>query len=173
MVTVNPNPVVTVAAGGNTVICKADPLVLTATGGGTYNWFNQATTPAITFTSNFTAVQTLTVRGTDANGCSSIGSIQVQVKTCAGISEVSKAGVSISIYPNPNSGEFFVSSTSDIDLNLINELGQHVKSVSLNKENSHKVNLTGIADGVYFIVGRREKFTNYYLAQNKDCLYLH
>jgi hypothetical protein len=153
MVTVNQNPTVT-ATAGHTVVCKGDPLVITASGGTSYKWFNQATTASITFTSNFTTLQTLTVMGTDANGCSSVASLQVQVNKCTSIAEGQIASVSISIYPNPNTGEFFVSSTTDVDLRLINELGQLVKSIRLSNENANKASLNGIAEGIYFIVGQ-------------------
>ena len=103
MVTVNPNPTV-IATAGNTVICKGNPLSITASGASTYSWA-QGTGATITFTSNLTTVQTVTVMGTATNGCSSVGSIQIKVNTCQGINELER-NMGISIYPNPSNGEF-------------------------------------------------------------------
>jgi hypothetical protein len=151
MVTVNPNPTVT-ATAGSTVICKGNPLQITASGASTYSWA-QGTTATITFTSNLTTVQTVTVLGTDGNGCSSLGSIQIRVNACSAIDELEGKAL-INIYPNPNNGEFRISSKSDVDLKLINELGQEIKRLQLNQENGHTIDLGEIAAGIYFIVGQ-------------------
>lgn len=62
---------------GNTSICSGNSTVLTASGGGTYKWSNNATTAAITVTT----AGTYTVTVTSANGCSSSTSKTVTVGT--------------------------------------------------------------------------------------------
>ena len=39
-------------------------------------------------------------------------------------------------------------------LDLINQLGQVVKVISLNETNNHQANITNVANGIYFIVGK-------------------
>jgi hypothetical protein len=57
-----------------------------------------------------------------------------------------------SIYPNPNSGEFMISSQKDLHLVLVTELGQEVRSFDLKDSNSHRVSVSDLAAGIYFIV---------------------
>ena len=74
-VVVNPLPVVTI----NNVnpICIGQSATLTATGGGTYLWSNNATTASITVTPATTTTYTVTV--TSAAGCTATSSRQVVV----------------------------------------------------------------------------------------------
>jgi hypothetical protein len=68
------------------------------------------------------------------------------------VGEVSKNNDVISIYPNPSNGTFNIQSDVTLKLNLINQLGQVVKTISL--DDSHKVvTVTDLANGVYFITG--------------------
>ena len=65
-VTVNPNPIASVSAGGPTTFCQGGSVVLTASGGSTYLWSNGATTPSITVSSS----GNYSVIATNASGCS-------------------------------------------------------------------------------------------------------
>jgi gliding motility-associated-like protein len=68
-VTVNALPVVTITSSGSTA-CLGSTVTLTANGGATYSWSNNATTPSI----NVTAGNTYTVTATSAAGCTSTAS---------------------------------------------------------------------------------------------------
>lgn len=83
-VTVKPAPVVTIT--GNTSICAGTSTTLTATGGGTYQWSNNATTAAITVS----AAGTYTVTVTGANGCTTVKSVTVSALSSPVISLVSQ-----------------------------------------------------------------------------------
>lgn len=84
-ITVNSGPVATITANGPTTFCSGGSVVLTATGGGTYQWTpGGATTASITVTST----GTYSVLVTAANGCT------------ASASQV----VTVNANPNPNAG---------------------------------------------------------------------
>jgi hypothetical protein len=148
--TVNPNPVVNVTTPGSTVICKADPIVLTANGASSYSWTNGPATAMNTFTSNATITHTLFVTGTNTFGCSSTSLFLVKVIACTGLAEVSMTDP-IVVYPNPNNGRFTVKSSQTQTLILFNSLGQAVKRIELNQENRHTAELQDLPVGVYFL----------------------
>jgi len=68
-VTVNALPVATITSSGSTA-CLGSTVTLTANGGATYSWSNNATTPSI----SVTAANTYTVTVTSAAGCTSTAS---------------------------------------------------------------------------------------------------
>jgi hypothetical protein len=43
-----------------------------------------------------------------------------------------------------------------INLTLINELSQTVKVISLTEANKHEVNISELANGIYFVVGKTD-----------------
>ena len=63
-------------------------------------------------------------------------------------------------YPNPNNGEFTISSTHEGTFNLVNELGQLIQTIEITKENNFKAHVGMSRDtsrtlvpGIYFITG--------------------
>jgi len=101
-----------------------------------------------------------TVTGTDANGCVNTGTVQVKISGCVGLDELSKSDL-FSVYPNPNNGEFMIKTTSDLKLNLVNELGQVIRIIDLSGANHYKVLLTDLARGIYFISGQKDNVKIY------------
>lgn len=67
-ITVNPAPVAAIT--GNAPLCSGAPVILTASGGGDYEWSTTETTAAIVVS----AAGTYTVTVTDANGCTAVAS---------------------------------------------------------------------------------------------------
>ena len=53
--------------------------------------------------------------------------------------------------PNPNNGEFSISSTHEGTFNLVNELGQLIQTIEITKENNFNTKVDGIQRGVYFV----------------------
>jgi len=148
---VNPLPNVT-ASASKTLICKGESVVLTAGGASTYTWTNLGNGASITVTPALNTMYTYSVTGTDANGCVKGTATSIDVKLCTGINEMSVNNNLIDVYPNPSNGSFNIQSDATMNLNVVNQLGQVVKTVSL--DTTHKqVTVTGLADGVYFITG--------------------
>ena len=150
-VIVNPKPSVT-AVASRTTICKNEASTLTASGASTYSWSNNTSSISAKVTPSVTTNYTVT--GTDANGCVNTATLQVKVNQCTGINEsMSNNSNGVNIYPNPSNGEFTVEANSDLTLSLINQLGQTVKFIKLSAHSNYKANITGLANGIYFIVG--------------------
>ena len=151
-ITVFNNPTVTILAT-KTVVCKSDPAItLTGTGAVTYTWSTNATSLAISVKPQVTT--TYTVSGTDANGCKNTAAKQIVVNACTSVGELSGAEKGLNVYPNPSNGIFVVSSEADLDLSILNELGQVIRTIKLSAQNNHTVQVDDLANGVYFIVGQ-------------------
>ena len=141
------NPTIT-AVASRTSICKNETVNLIGGGGSTYTWSTQQVGDTIPVKP--LSQTNYSVTGTDQNGCKSTATVQVKVSPCVGI-EADEPVRLFSIYPNPNNGQFVIESQDDAEISLWNDLGQLVKSVSLNGANLHQVTLSGIAPGIYFI----------------------
>ena len=148
LVTVNSNPTVT-ATGVRNTICKGNTNTLTATGAVSYVWQGTlGATASVTVSPTSTTIYTFV--GTSAEGCTGAGQVTTFVSSCNSIGEVSAKTV-ISVYPNPNNGQFFVSSEAAITLQVINTLGQVVRVIDLNAENGLSIEVSGLAKGVYYL----------------------
>jgi hypothetical protein len=149
-VTVYSNPTINVTPGKET-ICRGETHTLTAHGAVTYSWSTSpGTGSVITVKPNTTTPYDIT--GIDENGCEGTTSYIAKVNACVGIAEVS-GNQSISVYPNPNAGDFVLTTTADITLKVVNSIGQEVRTVQLNAGNDHKAQVKDLSTGVYFIVG--------------------
>jgi hypothetical protein len=146
---VNPNPTVNVTPGKET-ICKGETHTLTASGASTYSWSTSAGGSVITVTPTSTTIYTVT--GIDTKGCSSTLFYTAKVIPCSGIEEVGGLRA-ISVYPNPNTGDFVVTTSSDITLTIVNSIGQQVRILNLNSGNARMAQVSDLSGGVYFITG--------------------
>jgi hypothetical protein len=150
-VTVNSLPSIN-ASPSASMICFGQSATITASGATTYTWNTNATTSLITVTPNIST--SYTVHGTNANGCSSSGSVTILVTTCTGLNNLTSniQNSLFQVYPNPNNGEFMISTNSDMNLSIVNNLGEIVKQVSFNAANNYKASISNLANGIYFIV---------------------
>lgn len=55
------------------------------------------------------------------------------------------------IMPNPSNGNATLKSSVNMELNITNELGQVIRTISLNDANNHTQSLTDLSEGIYFI----------------------
>jgi len=150
-VTVAALPSLTVTGAG-TICVGVQSATLTVSGANTYSWNTGSTSASIVVTPSATA--TYTANGTSSvTGCKGIITAVVTVDPCTGIANIGSEISGLSVYPNPSKGEFTISSEFDINLSVINNLGQVVKTLSLNENNNHKAAVTNLADGIYFIEG--------------------
>ena len=155
-VTVNQNPTVT-ATCSRTLICRGETTSLIANGAFTYNWLAPLqTTGSIVAVSPFSTTN-YTMIGTDANGCKDTTSIQIKISACVGQEELNNLSELIKVYPNPNNGEFeIISKGLDIELKIINDIGQLIKIINLNKINNYEIKVNELSNGVYFIVSDKD-----------------
>ncbi|MDO8998508.1 MAG: glycine-rich protein, partial [Bacteroidota bacterium] len=130
-ISVNANPTVT-AVSNTSLICTGQTATLTASGANTFTWNTAATTTVIAVSPTVTTSYTVT--GTDANGCTNATTITQSVSACTGIENLSSnnQNLFLNVYPNPNNGEFTISTDSEMNLSIVNNLGQVVKEISIN-----------------------------------------
>jgi hypothetical protein len=147
-VSIYANPTIT-AVASRTSICKNETVDLIGGGGSTYTWSTQQVGDTIPVKP--LSQTNYTVTGTDQNGCKSTATVQVKVSSCVGLDE--NAPELVSIYPNPSNGVFMIESPVDMSLVLVNELGQLIREISLTAANNRKVEISGVANGIYFIRG--------------------
>lgn len=140
-----------VATTSSSLICVGQNATLTASGANTYSWNTTSTNTSIVVSPVVTTGYS--VMGA-VNGCSNTFTLMVSVSPCTGIDDATINNDLLKIYPNPSNGEFSVSSAVDLNLMLVNELGQLVKNITLNSSNNRTVSVTHLANGIYFITGR-------------------
>lgn len=145
-VTVNANPIV-VALTSNTLICVGNIAVLSASSTATsYTWNTGATTMSVSVSPTVTSTYTVIV----SNAASCIGSstVMVIVNACAGINEI--IGHPISIYPNPNNGEFTIELTETNRVNITNVFGQVILN-EIVMGGKQTLDIKNHANGIYFV----------------------
>ena len=60
----------------------------------------------------------------------------------------------LKIFPNPNSGAFYIKCDKDDEIKLINTLGQTLKAFSVKAGEVFEVN--DVPEGIYFVIGKSE-----------------
>ena len=148
VVTVNPNPTTpAINPSGNTLACSVN--------GSSYQWYFNSDTIVGATNQVYVATQSgfYSVTVIDANGCSATsGLLDV---TVVGIQEI-PLGIDVSVYPNPNTGEFSVEikvgQVQDIELKIVNLVGQVIFEDVLKHYSgtyNRVIDLKGTAKGVY------------------------
>jgi Secretion system C-terminal sorting domain len=79
-----------------------------------------------------------------------------EVTTCISntISDYSSSIGKLSVFPNPNNGQFTIQSKAKGDYTVVNEFGQVLQTFKTNAENNYLVNLKGLSNGIYFLKGK-------------------
>jgi len=142
-------------SSSSSVICKGESASLSISGAHTYLWSGGETATVIVINPGITTSYTVT--GIDANGCVNKTVVTQTVSDCVGIKSLqSELGSIISLYPNPNSGEFTVETSKALKMVVLNSLGQIVAERQLT-EGKNKILLEEQAKGIYFIEFKNEK----------------
>jgi hypothetical protein len=137
---------------GPTTMCIGEKRTYTATGGSTYTWNVGTTTPTILLTPSGVTTLTYTVTSKDATtGCVASKGLIVSVVKCTDIADAEGELNGLQIFPNPNSGDFTITSDRDGSYLLVTELGQKIRQVTFTPQNGRKANITGLAKGIYFL----------------------
>lgn len=159
-VTIKPNPNV-VASPDRSIMCRGESNTITASGANSYVWLPGGSTgPSIAITSSLVTVLNYTVTGTGANGCTKTNAIQVVVNACNGLNEISQHAI-IRVYPNPSRGDVTIASEEDMQVTIVNQLGQVIDTLSLSAGNAHAKDVKALSKGIYFVNGvtSQEKVT--------------
>jgi hypothetical protein len=149
-VTVNALPTVS-ATSNNSILCVGQNATLTASGAATYTWNPGGTGSTIAVTPSVNT--NYTISATDANNCTNTAIFTQSVQICSGISQNSLISYQLSVYPNPNNGEFTISMNSiseNMNVEIYNSLGQIVINEKVNTQ-SKKINMSQIPNGIYIL----------------------
>jgi hypothetical protein len=146
------NMLPTISVSSSTVtLCSGSTATLTAGGSVTsYTWSTNNNTASIVVSPTTTA--TYTLMGTDANGCENMTTVTQSVSTCgAGINQYSTSSNEVTIYPNPNNGNFVVTTTENTNSIIVTDiLGNVLLSVTPTNISTN-ITLSAQPSGVYFI----------------------
>jgi hypothetical protein len=149
VLTVSVNALPNVIASSATVICVGEPANITASGASSYTWSTGQTGASITTTATLNATTAYTVIGTDINGCSKSAVVTQITDVCTAVNTISSK-VGLSIYPNPNTGEFVVKTNENVDVTVVNALGQVVYSEKTSSLTT-TINISHLSKGIYFV----------------------
>jgi hypothetical protein len=149
---INSLPVINL--GNDTTICVGNTILLDPGSGYTYyNWSTGDVTQSVTVS----AANTYSVEVTNTNGCHATDSIHIFTDPCTGIEDMSGQDF-VSIYPNPNNGQYFIKSLSDlsepVDIRITDLTGRillEYNHLILSKDQVLQVNNENFSNGVYMI----------------------
>jgi hypothetical protein len=132
--------------------CAGVNIILTASGADSYTWANTSATTAAIAQQPLVSTN-YTVFGASLNGCKTTATLTVNPNLCLGLDEhgVSK---SIAVFPNPSSGQLTITSLSEQNFVLTNELGQSIQTIKLSAANNFNVQLSELPNGIYFLSGK-------------------
>lgn len=130
----------------DTLLCAGTAATLSVNGASSYSWSTGATTPTLAVFPTLST--TYTVIG--YNGpCSATTTIVQNVAWCTGVSEALLGDGTFVVYPNPFSEELNFTSREEVDMQMMNALGQVIRSEKFNGQLSVKT--AELPSGVYLI----------------------
>ncbi len=137
--------------------------------GVTYQWIDCGNSNAI-IAGETNQSYTATASGNYAvivtNGTCSDTSACVNI-TVTGINEATSTA-NVSLYPNPNTGSFVITSSEHGKYVIYNELGQEIRSFELNQKNNYSISVSDLSNGVYMLTGyTSNKVVNQKIIVNK------
>jgi hypothetical protein len=144
LISVNPNPIVTVNSGS---ICLGNSFTITPNGATTYSYSGGSSVVSPSVTTSYSVI------GTNSVGCSATVISTVNVNSCVGVIELDNNST-VSIFPNPTNGilniNFTNSLESNISVSVSNAIGQIVLNEKLNSSKT-TLNIKQLPTGMYFI----------------------
>ena len=154
-------PEVNVTANPGFTTCWYNDITLDATtpNATSYLWMpGGETTPTKTLTFAQYGIGSFDFTVTvNAGGCETVKNVTATLDACTGIND-KEAGVAMTVFPNPTSGDFTLSITAPrsftADLTMVNSLGMTVyteKNLSISGTFVRNMNLEGLAAGIYML----------------------
>jgi hypothetical protein len=134
----------------NTQICVGEAIELRANGASNYTWSNGLQASQVVISPNVSA--TYSVSGVGSNSCVSAAVISISVSACTGLLNPKPPLDLLMVFPNPNNGRFTITSSVMEDMELVNMLGEKVRTIGVEEFTNQAIEVTGINSGVYFLV---------------------
>jgi hypothetical protein len=153
-VVVNPNPVPSANVNNATAPACANGSATISVSNGTspytYVWNPSVSTSSVATNLSGTAGSgtNYTVTITDANNCSAVFTFSVDCVT--GIANLTNNS-GLSIYPNPNNGQFIIESLYPVQYKIYNALGQMIEEAQTTKEKNN-INISEYSKGIYTLL---------------------
>jgi len=153
-VVVNPNPVPSANVNNATAPACANGSATISVSNGTspytYVWNPSVSTSSVATNLSGTAGSgtNYTVTITDANNCSAVYTFSVDCVT--GIANLTNNS-GLSIYPNPNNGQFIIESSYPVQYKIYNALGQMIEESQTTKEKNN-INISEYSKGIYTLL---------------------
>jgi hypothetical protein len=153
-ITVNTNPIATLTAPVST-LCAGTPATLTGLpAGGVYSVASGSPSSLVgnVFNAANVGSYSMAYSTTNAAGCTDTAQFTFNVNCILSIDALSKTSTTINIFPNPNSGQFTINSSTEINgtVELFNELGQTVYKENMNGV-SKQIQLQNVSTGIYHL----------------------
>lgn len=138
----------------STTICQGDSVMLTASGAANYSWGPasglSSTSGSVVYSSPPFSTSYF-VSGSTGTCSSAPINIVVNVAICTVVNELSEQQYGLSVYPNPGSGTFTIKAVKELEIHIVNELGQIVRKLNIGKENNFEAKVSELNSGVYFL----------------------
>jgi hypothetical protein len=148
---VSPHPVIMVTSSSS-LVCAGEAVALAANGANTYTWSGGGSNAVLLVTPTITT--TYSVTGASINNCYGTTAFTQSVSACTGINTINETNNSLELFPNPNNGNFSVRTSSAMNLSILDQTGRVIRSLSTNDTGTGSINITGLADGIYFVIGQ-------------------
>lgn len=150
-ITVNAKPSLTLTAGTTTACLNGGAITLTGTpSGGVYSGPNvtgNVLNP--TALGTFNPIYTYT---DIATSCTNSTSISILVSNCTGLNNITANSEKVSVYPNPNNGEFVIDAkTQDQKEVQIIDITGRIISEFKSTDETIQVNINDLAKGLYYV----------------------
>jgi len=158
-VTVTPAPSLSVT-GAATICAGVQSATLSVSGANTYSWSTGSTSANIVVTP--TATATYTANGTSSvTGCSAMITVVVTVDPCTGLNNIQGLNNSLSVYPNPNSGEFIIELNNGLNKTVeISDVTGRIILSNTSTKDKINVNINSLSNGIYYVKIQSEKTMN-------------
>jgi hypothetical protein len=146
-------PSVTITSLPNDTICLRENINLVASGGGadTYSWSTGSTSPFITASPSVSTTYSIYVYS-NVTGCSNFDDIRITVNPCTGLEENSSKLAGLSLYPNPNKGEFTISLDNGFEKKYeVSDVTGRIILKGIFENDQTKVKLDQLAKGLYYV----------------------
>jgi hypothetical protein len=144
--TVEASPNLTTSSTSS-VLCLGNSATLSVSGANTYTWSNNTNSTSIVVSPTVTT--SYTISGSSANGCVSSAVVTQVVSACTDLKEESERFQASLVYPNPFSSELNFTSGEEVEMQMMNALGQVIRSAKFN--GTHTIETAELPTGVYMI----------------------
>jgi hypothetical protein len=141
----NAGPSLTLTTSSST-ICSGSTATLSAAGAQSYLWSNAAGNFSTAVSPTVTTAYTVT--GTYSNNCNSQASIQQGVVICTGLNDTAAGEENLRVFPNPNNGYFIISSSSEMEIEILSGTGETVMNIPATP--AYKTQQLTLPAGIYF-----------------------